>query len=160
MSQPSSPCAEPRLIRCGRDEFESLADLWVASWQETMPKIDFLARKAWFLDHMRALEAAGAVTLSAIDRAGQLLGFVTFDPAAAYLDQLAVTPGAKGSGAASLLLNEARRFSPYGLTLDVNEDNPRALRFYEKEGFEKISEGVNPRSGLKTWRLKDRKAPG
>jgi putative acetyltransferase len=83
----------------------------------------------------------------------QLLGFVTFDPATAYLDQLAVAPEAKGSGAASLLLNEARRLSPDGLTLDVNQDNPRALRFYEREGFEKIGEGTNPRSGLKTWRL-------
>ena len=102
----------------------------------------------------RALEAAGAVTLCAFDGSDHLLGFVTFDPAAAYLDQLAVAPEAKGSGAATLLLNEARRLSEGSITLDVNQDNPRALRFYEREGFEKVAEGTNPRSGLKTWRLR------
>ena len=139
--------------RTGAD-LASLAELWVASWQEAMPAIDFLARKPWFLDRLRTLEAAGAVTICAFDRSGRLLGFVSFDPAAAYLDQLAVAPEAKGSGTASLLLNEARRLAPGGLTLDVNQDNARALRFYEREGFEKIAAGTNPLSGLKTWRLR------
>ena len=119
-----------------------------------MPEIDFLARAAWFLDRLRALEAAGSVTICAFDGSDRLLGFVSFDPAAAYLDQLAVAPEAKGSGTASLLLNEVRRLAPSGLTLDVNQDNARALRFYEREGFEKVAEGTNPRSGLKTWRLR------
>jgi putative acetyltransferase len=134
-------------------ELASLAELWVASWQEAMPDIDFSARRSWFLDHLQELEAAGAVTFCAFDGAEQLLGFVTIDPATAYLDQLAIAPGAKGSGAARLLVGEARRLSPRGLTLDVNQDNTRALRFYEREGFEKIGEGINPLSGLKTWRL-------
>jgi putative acetyltransferase len=135
-------------------DLASIADLWVASWQEAIPAIDFLARRPWFLDRLRALEAAGAVTICALEDADRLLGFVTFDPVAAYLDQLAVAPEAKGSGAASLLLTEARRLSPAGLTLEVNQDNSRALRFYEREGFEKIAEGINPLSGLKTWRLR------
>jgi putative acetyltransferase len=134
MARTPSPIAGVRLRARTDADLANLAELWVTSWQETMQKIDFLARRPWFLDH--------------------LLGFVTFDPATAYLDQLAVAPEAKGSGAASLLLNEARRLSPDGLTLDVNQDNPRALRFYEREGFEKIGEGTNPRSGLKTWRLR------
>ncbi|MGI8568492.1 MAG: GNAT family N-acetyltransferase [Methylocella sp.] len=132
----------------------SLADLWMASWREAMPDIDFAARRPWFLDHLRALEAAGAITICAFDDFNRLLGFVTFDPATAYLDQLAVAPEAKGTGAAQLLLNEARRLSPNGLVLDVNQDNARALAFYEREGFAKTAEGVNPRSGLKTWRLR------
>jgi putative acetyltransferase len=149
-----SPIAGLQLRACTDADLASLADLWVASWQETMPAIDFRARRPWFLDRLRALEAAGAVTICAADGSNRLLGFVTFDPAAAYLDQLAVAPEAKGSGAAALLLNEARRLSEGSLTLDVNQDNPRALRFYEREGFEKIAEGTNPRSGLKTWRLR------
>jgi putative acetyltransferase len=131
-----------------------LADLWVASWQEAMPEIDFSTRKTWFLEHLNALETAGAVTICAFDGSNRLLGFVNFDPAAGYLDQIAVAPDAKGSGAARLLLTEARRLSPGGVTLEVNQDNPRALRFYEREGFEKFAEAVNPISGLKTWRLR------
>ncbi|MGH6851322.1 MAG: GNAT family N-acetyltransferase [Methylocella sp.] len=131
-----------------------LAGVWAASWREAMPDTDFEARRPWFLDHLRALEAAGAITICAFDGANRLLGFVTFDPATAYLDQLAVAPEAKGSGAAHLLVAEARRRSPNGLVLDVNQDNARALAFYGREGFAKIAEGVNPRSGLKTWRLR------
>lgn len=132
----------------------SLLDLWVASWREALPNIDFIARRQWLLAHLQALEAAGAVTICAFNAGGRLLGFVTLDPASGYLDQIAVAPQAKGSGAGGLLLNEARRLSPQGLVLEVNQDNPRALRFYEREGFEKIAAGVNPRSGLKTWRLR------
>jgi putative acetyltransferase len=132
----------------------SLAGLWAASWREAMPDIDFAARRPWFLDHLRELEADGAITICAFDGLDRLLGFVTFDPAKAYLDQLAVAPEAKGTGAAKLLLNEARRLSPNGLVLDVNQDNARALAFYAREGFAKIADGVNPRSGLKTQRLR------
>ncbi|MGB8898715.1 MAG: GNAT family N-acetyltransferase [Methylocella sp.] len=132
----------------------SLADLWVASWREAMPDTDFPARRPWLLDHLRAIEAAGAITICAFYGSNRLLGFVTFDPATAYLDQLAVAPEAKGTGAAKLLVAEARRLSPNGLVLDVNQDNARALAFYEREGFAKIAEGVNPRSGLKTWKLR------
>ncbi|MGH6852658.1 MAG: GNAT family N-acetyltransferase [Methylocella sp.] len=132
----------------------SLAGLWAASWREAMPDIDFESRRPWFLDYLRGLEAAGAITICAFDGLNRLLGFVTFDPARAYLDQLAVAPEAKGTGAAKLLVAEARRLSPNGLVLDVNQDNARALAFYEREGFATTAEGVNPRSGLKTWRLR------
>jgi len=132
----------------------SLADVWMASWRDAMPDIDFAARRPWFLDHLRALEANGAITICAFDGFNRLLGFATFDPATAYLDQLALAPEAKGTGAAKLLLDEARRLSPNGLVLDVNCDNARALAFYAREGFAKTAEGVNPRSGLKTIRLR------
>lgn len=135
-------------------DFAGLADLWVASWQEVMPDIDFSARLPWFRDHLRALELSGAVTICAFDSSDRLLGFVNFSPSSAYLDQLAVAPEAKGSGAAQLLLDEARRLSPDGLVLDVNRDNARAVAFYERQGFAKIAEGVNAHSGLKTWRMR------
>ncbi|HEX3486566.1 MAG TPA: GNAT family N-acetyltransferase [Micropepsaceae bacterium] len=154
MARRSSKIAELHLRDRADADCASVADLWMASWQEAMPDIDFEARRPWFLDHLRALEADGAITICAFDGLNRLLGFVTFDPANAYLDQLAIAPEAKGTGAAKLLLNAARRISPNGLVLDVNQDNARALAFYAREGFTKTAEGVNPRSGLKTWRLR------
>ena len=54
------------------------------------------------------------------------------------------------------LVDEAKRLSPGGVTLKVNKDNARAIRFYERNGFEHAGEDVNPTSGqpvLKmTWR--------
>ena len=102
------------------------------------------------------LAAAKSVKMPYLNTQDQqrLVWAPSFALARAYLDQLAVAPEAKGSGAASLLLTEARRLSPGSLTLDVNQDNSRALRFYEREGFERIAEGINPHSGLRTWRLR------
>jgi putative acetyltransferase len=48
-------------------------------------------------------------------------------------------------------MSEAKRLAPYRLKLDVNQDNPRAVRFYEKHGFHRRAAGTNPTSGLKTW---------
>jgi len=56
-------------------------------------------------------------------------------------------------------LDEAKRLCPAALDLEVNTDNPRALRFYEKNGFLRGESGTNPASGLKTlclhWRPAD-----
>jgi putative acetyltransferase len=135
-------------------DLQALTDLWVASWQKAMPQIDFEARRAWFPNHLAGLEAGGARTLCIFDAQGTMLGFVTINPKTFYLDQLAVAPQAWGSGVARRLLDEALRLSPQELMLDVNEDNQRALRFYEREGFERIGEGINALSGLKTLRLR------
>jgi len=137
-----------------KSDLPFLAELWVASWQEAMPGIDFGQRRQWFLNRLKALEAAGSITICAIDRSGTILGFFSIDPSTAYLDQLAVAPRAKGRGVARFLLSEAGKVAPQGIILDVNEDNARALAFYERQGFVRIGEGVNPLSGLKTLRLR------
>lgn len=134
-----------------------LADLWVASWQEAMPFIDFAARRAWLCRHVPALEAQGGITICAFDAlypaSRPLLGFMLLDVAAGYIDQLAVAPCAKGKGVARRLLAEARQLSPKGLRLDVNIDNPRAVRFYEREDFVTVGEGLTPQSGLRTLKM-------
>jgi putative acetyltransferase len=149
-----SQAPEFRLCFLSDADFPSLADLWVESWREAMPGIDFEARRKWLLDQLRDLLEGGSATICAFNGSNRLLGFVTIDPATGYLDQLAVAPSAKGKGTAGLLLNEARRLSPAGIILEVNKDNPRAIAFYEREGFVKVAEGTNTLSGLKTWRLR------
>jgi putative acetyltransferase len=56
-------------------------------------------------------------------------------------------------GVADLLLAEARRLSPQNLDLHVNQDNARAVRFYQKHGFVTVGEDVNPRSGAPIYRM-------
>lgn len=143
-----------RLRTATKADFPELAALWVASWQEAMPGIDFEARRPWLAQHLSALHKAGSFTICAVAERGGLIGFATFNPATSYLDQLAVAPAAKGRGAARLLLNEVRRFSKGRIELDVNADNSRAIAFYTREGFVTIGAGSNPRSGLKTLRLR------
>ena len=137
-----------------------LADLWVESWRAAMPAIDFETRRVWFIDHLSALRANGAQIVCAFDMGtGSMAGFITIDPLGGHLDQLAVAPRFWGHAAAAALLDEAQRRSPDQIWLEVNQDNARAVRFYERRGFVRESESVNPRSGLKTWGYRWRAKP-
>jgi putative acetyltransferase len=140
-------------LACRGDDLNELADLWVSSWQAVMPGINFVARRSWFLAYLKDLEEQGAVTICAF-RGESALGFILLDQARGILEQIAVWPELFGSGVALLLLDEAKRRCPSGLTLEVNADNARGLRFYEKAGFERHAPGINPTSGLKTWRMR------
>ena len=82
---------------------------------------------------------------------GAMTGFVTVDPETLYLDQIVVAPEAWGSGTAEALLAEARRLSPGGLDLQVNQDNARAIRFYQKQGFAITGEDKNSSGRLTYW---------
>ena len=72
-----------------------------------------------------------------------MVGFVTVDPSTFDLDQIVVAPEAWGSGVAAALMAEAKRISPDGLDLHVNNDNARAIRFYEKHGFVHLRRGAS-----------------
>lgn len=128
----------------------ALADLWVAAWTPVLPQIDFASRRAWFLDHWRGLEAGGAVAIVA-ETAAAPQGFMIFHPASGYIDQIAVASAAQGSGLAKLLLDWAKARCPDGLSLKVNQDNPRAARFYQREGFAIGGTGISAASGLALW---------
>jgi len=128
-----------------------MLELWLASWRATYAEIDFSARGDWFLQHLAELEAHGAKALCA--RAGSppaLEGFVIIDPSSGWLDQLCVHPDRFGFGVAQALLAAARRVSPSAIRLDVNADNLRALRFYERQGFRRVGPGAPSRSGRAT----------
>jgi putative acetyltransferase len=126
------------------DEDAAIA-LWQSSWQEAYPGIDFTARVTWWRERWRnELVASAAIVLA--EQAGELMGFVTID-ATGYLDQLVVSPAQWGSGLATMLVDEAKRRSPERVTLLVNLDNTRAIRFYQRCGFVHAGEDVNPTSG-------------
>ena len=122
-------------------------DLWVEAWAATLPQIDFAARRDWLAARLDALARAGARLIVA-ELDARPAGLLTLDPATGEIDQLAVAREAWGTGVADALLAEARRLSPDGLSLTVNADNPRAIRFYERQGFVRTGTGVNPASGL------------
>ena len=64
-----------------------------------------------------------------------------------------VAPEQWGSPLATALVNEAKRLSPDGVTLLVNKDNARAIRFYARNGFAHAGEDVNPTSGRAVLRM-------
>ncbi|MBI1980068.1 MAG: GNAT family N-acetyltransferase [Methylocystis sp.] len=138
------------------DDWPSILDVWVASWRATYPEIDFDARRDWLVRHLRDLEAVGAVTLCLFDAGSRLAGFVVINPADGWLDQICVAPDRFGAGLGASLLSAARNVSPSLIRLDVNADNVRAIRFYERDGFSRVGRGANSLSGRETimmeWR--------
>ena len=119
--------------------------LWLRTWQQAYPEIDFAARVDWWRARWRG-ELVPKAAIMVAEQDGAPAGFVTIDPSG-YLDQLVVAPDRWGSGLATTLVNEAKRRSPDRITLLVNQDNARAIRFYERNGFVHAGEDVNPTSG-------------
>jgi putative acetyltransferase len=136
------------------DDLPALVDLWVAAWTATGISINFDARRAWIDDCLRSLRAAGAEVVVALDSHGGPAGFVTIDPRSGALDQLCVAPAERSSGLAVALADEAKRRSPGVIELKVNEANPRAKRFYEREGFEVVGRGFSSLSGWPTPKMR------
>jgi putative acetyltransferase len=133
------------LRRYRTDDEDAAISLWQRSWQVAYPSIDFAARAKWWRERWRSELVPNAAVVIA-EQAGALIGFVTID-ATGYLDQLVVAPGHWGSELANALVDEAKRLSPEGITLLVNHDNLRAIRFYERNGFARAGDDVNPTSG-------------
>ena len=130
---------------------DAAIELWRRTWQQAYPSIDFTARVAWWRERWRN-ELVPAARIVVAEQADALIGFVTID-SQGYLDQLVVDPAQWGSPLADTLVDEAKRLSPDGVTLLVNEDNARAIRFYQRNGFAHAGKDVNPTSGRPVLRM-------
>ena len=140
-------------LRTYRAEDEDAAiELWRLTWQQAYPSIDFAARVAWWRERWRS-ELVPHAAIVVAEQANRLAGFVTID-GTGYLDQLVVGPEHWGSPLATSLVDEAKRLSPSGITLLVNKDNARAIRFYERNGFVHAGEDVNPTSGRQVLKMR------
>jgi putative acetyltransferase len=122
------------------DEDASIA-LWLETWRQAYPSIDFDRRVDWWRERWRS-ELVPVAQIVVAEHDNALIGFVTID-GTGYLDQLVVSPAQWGTDVSRALVDEAKRLSPDGVTLKVNADNFRAIRFYERNGFVRTGEEVN-----------------
>ena len=134
-----------------KDEDAAIA-LWLRSWQATYPELDFAARLDWWRERWRNVLTKSACIVIA-ETGGEMIGFVTVDPQACYLDQIVVAPEHWASGIGSALIAVAKQLSPSALELHVNTDNARAIRLYQKLGFAITGDGINPISGKPVHRM-------
>ncbi|HML07564.1 MAG TPA: GNAT family N-acetyltransferase [Xanthobacteraceae bacterium] len=146
-----------RLRRYEAGDEDAAIALWQRAWQAAYPQIDFAARLDWWRERWRNELVPSAEILIAEASASKehaMIGFVTVDPRTLYLDQIVVAPERWRAGVGAALIAEAKRLSPKGLDLDVNTDNERAIRFYERLGFSIAGAGVNPISGKPIHRMR------
>ena len=135
----------------GAEDEDAAIALWLETWREAYPEIDFGARVTWWRERWQK-DLVPNATIVVAEQSGALTGFVTIDRTG-YLDQLVVAPAQWGSELGNALLHEAKRLSPDQITLLVNTDNTRAIRFYERNGFVQAGGDVNPTSGRPVLRM-------
>lgn len=70
----------------------------------------------------------------AVDADDRPLAFMLLD--GAHMEALFVDPACRGTGIGSALVRHALALNP-GITTDVNEQNEKALGFYERMGFKR-----------------------
>lgn len=146
-------------LRDGRaSDHEILAEIWEAAWTETMPTIDFSARRQLILDQLSESET-GRYRLRVAETHGARVGFLLIERHSGLIEQVAVHPARWGAGVAKALIEDAKAHSRGHLTLFVNQQNPRAVQFYKREGFEILGSGTNPSSGLPTFRMEWKGSP-
>ena len=125
------------------DEYERAAQLWEASVRATH---DFVTEAD--LDVFRPLVRASfreipqLAGLRADD--GLLIGFIGV--AEGNVEMLFLDPAYRGRGGGSLLL--AHAFETFAATsVDVNEQNPQAIGFYLRHGFQVVSRSEQDSTG-------------
>jgi putative acetyltransferase len=135
-----------------RADHEALLDVWEAAWSAAMPAIDFASRRPWFRERPALWQRRNFILRCATEgTTGELIGFVAISAALGYLDQIAVRPDRWGRGVGKALIAEAKAVSPVGFVLDVNQQNRRAIAFYERHGFRRLRADRDPVWGLPTW---------
>lgn len=118
-----------------QSEYQKLTELWEASVRAThhfLKEEDILFFKPLILN-----EYLTAVELSCIrDKSGEILGFAGVS--ADKLEMLFIHPDARGMGIGKAILKHVIEELNVR-KVDVNEDNPQAVGFYEHMHFQTIS---------------------
>ncbi len=133
---------ELQLVKPEATDYEALTELWEASVRAThdfLPESDIHFFKPLVRDQFLA-----SVDLYALqDGSGRFHGFLgVLD---GKIEMLFVDPASRGKGCGKWLLQIAlTELQAYDL--DVNEQNPQAVGFYQKMGFEVV--GRSPLDGM------------
>jgi putative acetyltransferase len=122
------------VFKVGIEDFARVVEVWEASVRATH---DFVAEAD--IEEFRPMVAAALADIEHLaclrDRSGQLAGYIAV--AAGKVEMLFLHPESRGQGGGKRLLEYAvREFGAF--ELDVNEQNPQAVGFYERVGFEVV----------------------
>lgn len=114
--------------RSKASDLDSIMEIWLNSNLDVHP---FVAPSYW-MSHYEAVKEAISEGVTVYEKDGEIIGFIGITEG--YVAGLFVNKTKRGNGIGKALLDEAKKANS-SLTLHVFEQNPDALRFYEREGF-------------------------
>jgi putative acetyltransferase len=130
-------------IRAARPEDQiHLVEIWLASVRATHT---FLSEKE--IEELLPLvkqKALPSLELWVLNSGNEIIGFAGLSDN--NLEALFLHPEHLGKGGGRLLVEHARQLNG-SLVVDVNEQNPNAVRFYESVGFEVIGRSETDSGG-------------
>lgn len=132
-----------KIERAGSDQFAELTELWERSVRASH---SFLSEEdiAELRVAVREKALPALELYIAVDDAGATLGFMGM--AGNSVEALFVDAPFFGRGAGAALLDHARAMHET-LKVEVNEQNPRAVAFYEKYGFRRTGRSQTDSEG-------------
>lgn len=129
------------IVRCNEKDYETLAGIWerlVMATHDFLKNEDFFEIKAALIP-----DYFPNVDLYAIAGNDVYAGFIGLSPDA--IEMLFIDSDRRGQGYGSVLIEFAKQ---RGATkVDVNEQNPSALKFYKAKGFRIIGRDENDDAG-------------
>ena len=129
-------------------DLEAVLDLWLSANLSAHPFVPAAYWTSHWAEVGEQLPQAEVWVCCGAD--GSLLGFAGLT--GTYLAGLFVAEGARSQGVGAALLDHLKaRHSR--LTLQVYQENHRAVRFYQREGFRLQAEGTDPDTGALEYTL-------
>lgn len=128
-------------------DFDEILEIWKA---ENLNAHSFIAAEYWKQNLVAVRSALPRAEVFVCDDTGAVAGFVGLN--GNHIEGIFVKASRQRSGIGKALLDKAKTIKPT-LTLNVYQKNSNALRFYRRNGFCTVSEGVDENTGEDEIRL-------
>lgn len=130
-----------------KSDIPRVADIW---FDTNLKAHDFISAQYWesHLDFVKEMLPQAEVYV--YENHGEIQGFV--GAAGEFIEGIFVADGMQSQGIGSLLLNYLKDRKAR-LSLNVYQKNTRAIRFYQREGFQIQGEGLDADTGEKDYEM-------
>lgn len=132
-----------RKLRQG--EIDRVADIWLSG---NLTAHAFIPAEYWKSNSETVKEMLPQSDVSVYEQDGEIQGFAGLS--GEYIEGIFVSEEMRSQGIGKQLLDHIKAEKPI-LSLNVYRKNTRAIRFYEREGFEIQCEGTDDATGEKDY---------
>lgn len=126
-------------------DLDQVAEIWLTA---NLQAHSFIPSEYWKENQALVRELLLQAEVYVYEKGGEILGFAELD--GAYIEGIFVAEEARSQGIGKSLLDFLKAKKPE-LRLNVYQKNIRAIRFYEREGFQIQSEGLDEATGEKDY---------